>query len=426
MSRLVRFLRLPTTKNIVINTGGTYLNIAFAAFYTVFLARVFDRVEFGVLSVLLVFSYVLANILNFGMPASIYAHLPDIAHDKKKAFEFLKSNVLLLTGFSLLGVVIALALTDYLDTHVFKLQAPFGYYLIALTGTFLFIIQNFVRDSLNAVGDFFHINVAQNISNAIKACLLLILATFSKITIGNTLFVLNIVGPLVVFAAVILERKWIVSAFVNAPITRQSIKVKYTFQYFLSTQLSLLATRIDLFLVAFFLLPVDKGDYALSQRIVVAIVTTSDSITQVLSPQFAKAKEKNDIILLFKKACMYMLLPSCLFLGVSLTPTWIYNLIFTQKYAMSIPVTRLLSLAYIPFSFAAILVLFFLYTLKKPFHVLVSNAILLLIFGLGDYILIPRLGLLAPPLVTLIGFLFGFAYLGSFVILELYGNRTRR
>ena len=71
MNPLHRLLNLPHTRNIIINTFGTYLGYGFAVFYIVFLVRVFPPVEFGVLSVLLTFSYLLANIFSFGMPASV-------------------------------------------------------------------------------------------------------------------------------------------------------------------------------------------------------------------------------------------------------------------------------------------------------------------------------------------------------------------
>lgn len=416
MFRIIRFLRLPTTKDVFVNTVGSYVNVAFATFYTIFLARVFDRVEFGVLSVLLVFSYVLANILSFGMPASIYAHLPDIAKDGERAMEFLKSNVFLLMGLAGTALFVIFGVSGYIDKNFFKLDAPSVYYALALTGTFLYVLQNFVRDSLNAIGEFLHINIAVNISNFVKASILIILAMQSRITIGNTLAVLGIVGPLVVFAVVLFERRWIVSSLVQTRISKKAIKIGYTVQYFIATQLFMIATRVDLFLVAFFLLPGDKGDYGLSQRIALAIVTTTDSITQVLSPQFAKAHTPSKILKLFRKGFMYMILPSAIFVAASFTPTGIYDLFFTTKFTQSVPITKLLSIAYIPFNFAAVMILFFLYSIRKPKYVLVANFILVVILLVGNVLFIPSLGLFGPPIAAVAAFTTVLVFLtGSFV-----------
>lgn len=398
------------SKDIIINAGGAYLNIGFATFYTIF-ARAFDRVEFGVLSVLLVFSYVLANVFNFGMPAAIYAHIPEIAHDHKKAVQFLKSNILLLSVLAVMSLGIIFFISPYLDLHIFKLNAPPIYYGLALLGTFFYIIQNFVRDSLNAVGDFLHINIAQNISNAVKTTLLIAFAVNHSLTIVNALFIMGIIGPAIVFTIVLFERRWIVHSFMSSNITRSAIKLGYTTQYFIASQLFALASRVDLFMVAYFLMPGDKGDYALAQRVVLAIVTTTDSISQVLSPQFAKVRSHHDVLALFKKSFIFVLLPTALFVAAMVAPTFLYTLFFTDKFILSFPVTRLLSFAYIPYNFAAILLLYFLYTIKKPIHVIYSNLILVVILILGDFILIPRLGLYGPPVASLIAFMAVLIYL---------------
>lgn len=411
------------SKDIIINAGGAYLNIGFATFYTIFLARTFDRVEFGVLSVLLVFSYVLANIFNFGMPAAIYAHIPKIAHDHTKAVQFLKSNVILLIILAILSLGVIFLISPYLDAHIFKLNAPLLYYGLALMGTFFYIIQNFVRDSINAVGDFLHINIAQNISNAVKTALLIVASLNHSLTIENALFIMGIIGPAIVFAIVLFERRWIVRSFINSEITRSAIKLGYTTQYFIASQLFALASRIDLFMVAYFLMPGDKGDYALAQRVVLAIVTTTDSISQVLSPQFAKVHSRHEILTLFKKSFIFVLLPTALFVAAMVVPTFLYSLFFTDKFILSFPITRLLSFAYIPYNFAAILLLYFLYTIKKPIHVIYSNFILVVILIIGDYVLIPRLGLYGPPIASFIAFMTVLVYL-SVVCMHYFKKKT--
>ena len=80
MNHLKRIVHLPHSRNVFINTLGNYIGFAFTGFYTIFLVRSFNPVDFGVLSILLTLSYLLANILSFGMPASVYAHVPEHMH----------------------------------------------------------------------------------------------------------------------------------------------------------------------------------------------------------------------------------------------------------------------------------------------------------------------------------------------------------
>ncbi|EKE14245.1 MAG: hypothetical protein ACD_12C00609G0001, partial [uncultured bacterium] len=71
LKRILDFIKKPTSKNIIINTVGNYLNVFFIAFFAFLLVRIMQPSEYGVLSVLLGISYVLANILDFGTTASI-------------------------------------------------------------------------------------------------------------------------------------------------------------------------------------------------------------------------------------------------------------------------------------------------------------------------------------------------------------------
>ena len=63
LSRFTRFLKRPTSIHIATNTVGNYINIGFTALFALILVRTMTPVEYGVLSVLLGISYVLANVL---------------------------------------------------------------------------------------------------------------------------------------------------------------------------------------------------------------------------------------------------------------------------------------------------------------------------------------------------------------------------
>src|SRR3989338_8781146 len=400
MFRLSNFLRHATTKDVVINTGGNYFNFLFAGIYTLLFVRVFTPIEFGVLSVLLVLSYLLANVLSFGMHAAIYAHIPELLPDKKKAIEFAKTNFLLLTCLSFSSLIVLYLFVDIIDTNILKLGAPKHLYALAFLGSAFYIWQNYVSDIL-------------------KVIVLVVLFGLGKLTIGATLFVLGILGPSIVFLMVLFERKWIITSLVTTRIDSRNIKVGYTLTYFIATQLFSLATRVDLFMVSYFLSSIEVGYYSLSQRIILAVVTSADSITQVLSPQFAIAKTKKEVIALFKRSFTYMLLPAGMFIVGIFLPEFIYDLVFTPNFSASTPITKLLSFAYIPFGFIAAALLFFLYTIKKPVHLLVVNALLLVIFFIGNYVLIPIYGLFTPPLVALTAFVVVSLYIAVFISLEL-------
>lgn len=405
-----RIKDLPHTRNVTINTVGNYVGYAFTAFFIIFLVRTFDPVQFGVLTVLQAFSYLLANVLSFGLPASIYAHVPELLHDKKKAFNFISANFLFLTMLSGGSLLLLYVLAPQLDSRIFKTGAPQIYFAYALLGTQFFIWQNFVRDILNAAGKFLHINIASNVSNVVKAGVLIWLAMTGNLGIAEVLIIMGIVGPLIVFLLVFLERKWIIRAFLSARPSKTEIRLRYTFSYFLASQVFNLATRADLFLVAYFLTKPEVGFYGLSQRIVLAVITSSDSITQVMSAQFAKATTQSDIRKLLKHSYFYMLVPTAMFLGGIFMPNTMYELVFSSTYASSTLLTRALSFAYIPYSFLAALLLFFLYTVRKPSYIFICNTIFLISILIGNAILVPHIRLFGPAV----------SYFSAFMIITVY------
>jgi O-antigen/teichoic acid export membrane protein len=384
------------TRNVIINTVGNYISFFIGALYTIILFRFFSPYDFGVLSILLAISYLLANLLSFGIPATLYAHVPQLLPDKEKAYDFLKSNFLFQTGLASISLLGLYVILPRIDMMIFKLDLPPYYYALTLVSTLLYIWQNFVRDSINAAEKFFQINAANTVANVIRIVLIIIFGYLGMLTIPLTLCILGIIAPAIVFIGVLPQRKKVITSLFQHKINREHIKLRFTMPYFVSTQLFNLTTRADLFLIAYYLTTVDAGHYSVAQRVIFVIITSIDSITQVLSAEFSKVTLKKDVVHLIKKAFYYMAIPSIILLILAIAPSALYQLFIPHAYAPSIPLIKALSLNYIPFSFDAALLLFFLYTLKKPMYVLYINAIMLLLVTIFHLVFIPRMGIMGP------------------------------
>src|SRR3989304_10411484 len=125
MQRLLEFIKKPTSRDIIINTIGNYLNVVFIAFFAFLLVRILAPSQYGVLSFLLGIAYVLANILDFGTTASIYSYLPVMIEKKQKnIYIFLKTIFSYQTGFSAIVITLLLIFFPYLDKIFFKTNAP--------------------------------------------------------------------------------------------------------------------------------------------------------------------------------------------------------------------------------------------------------------------------------------------------------------
>lgn len=416
MSLLKKFVADKTRRDVLVNTSGNYLGVFFAFAYTLLLTRILSVVDFGVLSVLLAISYVTANILDFGVTAAIYAYLPEKLKNKEESLSFIKANFVFLTFLSLASIVLLLAFIGQIDGLIFKLDVPASYYFWAAGATMFFVWQNFLLNILYATGKFFYANVAVNLSHLAKMILLFFLAWTGAVDIPSVIIVLGIIGPAVFFLIIARQIKKHLRTLFDSKLERDHIKLGYTMTYFLSTQVFNIASRLDLFIVSYFLSSVAVGHYALSQKIVLSVVTSVNSISQVLSPQFSAVKQGSEVIKLMKKSLQFMALPGLIFLLVALVPDYFYRIFFTSEFVASAPVTRLLSLSFILYGFALVPLLYFLYTVKKPQVMLFANLIFLTIVGVGNFYLIPKYELLSPALVFFIAFTVVLLFtIGSFI-----------
>ncbi len=414
------FVKKPTSKNIIINIIGNYLNVFFVAFFAFLLVRIMPPAKYGIMSVLLGITYVLANILDFGTTASIYSYLPNlIEKNRKNAFVFLKTIFFYQTIFSLIVVIFLFLFFPYLDKVFFKTGAPNWELYLTIISVIFFIWQNYLINVLNASKKFFQSNLYLNLSNIIKTLFILILIPLKMISVGSIIFAFGIIGPLVFFLFLFFEKKYLFFDILKSPIKKEEFKFNYTFTFFIASQFFNLAQRIDLFLLSFFYPQSPEiGYYGLSQKIILTVMASIASITQVLSPNFAKIKTKEEALKEFKNGFIYLLIPAFLFILLFLTPNWIFNLFFTEKYAQTAQITKSLSLPFIIYTFLNLPFLFILYTIKKPKIILFSNIIYFLIIVFGCLYTIPKLNVLGPPYVIAFGFFTALIFLLFFTIKE--------
>ncbi len=405
IKRLSSFIKKPTSQQVIINTLGNYLNVFFTAFFALILVRILDPSQYGVLSVLLGITYVLANILDFGTTATIYSYLPPMYEEKRtNTFVFLKSTFLYQSLFSFIVIGLLFIFFPYLDRVFFKTGAPAWELYLTTLAVLCFIWQNFALNSLFAVKKFLQANIYLNLSNVFKTLVIFLLILTKTVTVGSIIFVFGIVGPAAFFLLLFFEKKHIFNRVLAAKVDKKEFRFSYTFTYFIAAQFLNLGLRMDLFLLSFFKLGAGVGYYGLSQKIILTIMATITSITQVLSPGFSKINKKEEARSQLKTSLLYMLLPVSLFLALFFLPDGIYNLFFTSKFGQTALITKALSLPFILYALASIPSLFILYTIKKPQYILFANIVFFVIVTGGSYFLIPRLGVFGPPLAILAAF----------------------
>lgn len=415
--RLLSFLNKPTSKNILINTFGNFLNIFFTAFFVLILVRILSKSEYGVLNVLLGISYVLANVLDFGTSATIYSYLPGLLINRDQGlYRFIKSTFFYQSLFSSIVIGILFIIFPYIDTIFFKTGAPLLELYLTATSVLFFIWQNFATNILFAAKKFLKANIYLNVSNVIKTLMLFVLAYTGNVTIGNVIFVFGIVGPIIFFILLFAEKKNAILLTLNSEIRKEEFRFGYTLTYLIANQFFNLGMRMDLFLLSYFRSKPEVGEYALAQKIILTIITMIVSVTQVLSPHYASIDNKKELRHELKTSFLYLSVPAALFMILYFTPTGLFQLFFTDKFGFSSSgITKAMSVPFILYTYVNIPYLFLLYSVKRPGYILISNLAFFVTMTLACYFLIPMRGVYGPPLAIWISFI-----ISSLVILYGY------
>lgn len=402
MLKLFRVLfRDPTRKDIIINTIGNNLNVIFTAVFALLLTRILTPAQYGVMSVLLGIAYVLANILDFGTSATIYSYLPPLLATRDRSiYKFVKSTFYYQTIFSII-IIITLSLSfPFLDEVFFHTGAPVSDMYLTSISVLLFIWQNFIWNCMAAAKRFAKANLYQNISNVIKTITILSVAHDQKVSISTVIFVFGILGPLVFFLFILLEKKNTLMKVLRSPVDKSELRIRYTMTYFVASQFFNLGLRMDLFLLSFFNMKIETGHYGLAQKVILTLITTVVSITQVLSPAMSSVTTKKDARDKLKMGLMYLSGPAILFALLNIIPDWIYGLIFTEKFAQSAPIAAALSIPFIIYTLGSLPMLFLLYTAKRPKYILYANILFFIVMTAGCYYLIPIYGVYGPPIAV--------------------------
>ncbi len=403
LDRLLALIKRPTSRDVIINTVGNYLNIFFTALFALILVRILDPAQYGILSVLLGIAYVLANVLDFGTTATIYSYLPPLIEKRAvNMYRFIKSTFFYQSVFSFIVLGLLFIFFPFLDKVFFKTGAPsWELYLTCISVLFL-IWQNFVTNIMNAAKKFLQVNVYSNLANVLKTAVIFFMVYARIVSIGSIIFVFGIVGPVLFFLLLLIEKKDLVFVLIKSEVKKEEFRFGYTLTYFIASQFFYLGQRMDLFMLSYYRAKSDVGFYGLAQKIILTIITTVVSITQVLSPGFSKIKTKKDSKHQLKIGFFYMLIPVALFIALAFTPTFVFNLFFTHKFIATAQITRVLSIPFIIYALGSIPMLFVLYTIKKPKFILAANILFFVVVTLGSYVSIPKLGVFGPPIAIFV------------------------
>ncbi len=398
-----------TGRQIIINTIGTYLNIAFALFFVLLLTRTMGRVEYGTMTVLLNISYILANIMEFGTTATIYSYIPTLHEREDKRVEllgFIKTTLVYQSVLSTIVIVLLIVAFPALDRYFFKTGSSIVTLTITAISVLFFIWQNTLLNMFFAMKKFISANIWLNISNVIKTVLIIALLPLQLVSLTTVILVFGIVGPVIFIGiAAWYYRYDVEQILVNVKTSRKQLRIQYTLTNFIASQFFNLGMRMDLFIMSYYGLRNQVADYGLAQKVMLTIISTVISITQVLSPKYALVTTRRQVMRMMKQSFLYLMIPTVCFALLLVIPDVVFDIVFTSKFVETAVLTRLLGLTYTIFSLGQIFALFYLYTFKKPHMLLYTNVMFFMIITVGCFTLVPYMQAFAGPLVLAVGLL---------------------
>lgn len=413
ISKFKQILLNRSTKNLIINTIGNYLNVFFVAFFTFLLVRVLSVSEYGIFGVLFGIIYTLVGILDFGTTANIYGFLPELVEKKiSEGYRYLKTLFIYQSFFSLITISVFVIFFNFFDQLIFKIRIDFLTSLIVGLSTLFFVWQNFLTNVYNSTKKFFKTNLYLNLSNVIKVVIILIFVYFKKINLFSIIFIFGVVGPLIYFFLVLLDKKKTIEPLIKAKIDLGHFRPKFTLVSYLGYQFLNLGQRLDLFILSYYFPRTELlGFYTASQKIILTVLTSIVSVTQVISPNFSLVKTRKEAKRELIRGFMYSLVPIGIFLLLFFTPSIIYLLFFTEKYLATVKITRSLVFPYILYTLAAVPSIFLLYTIKKPKYLFLNNLFFLLLSLILNIFFIEKYNVFGPALS------YGISYSLCFIIL---------
>ncbi|MEI6327497.1 MAG: oligosaccharide flippase family protein [Candidatus Roizmanbacteria bacterium] len=380
-----------TAKNVIINTLGSYIGIAITVLSVVILARTLGREVYGELAVLFSFAYLMTNILDFGSPAIIYSQVPQyyLLPSRSNLYSFIKSTFYFQTMACAVVIVALLVLFPTLDRSFFKTHAPYSALALTAISIALYVWQNTISNMLFAMKRFSQVNIWLNVSYVVRTVSLLALIPLGLVTIPNIIFLFGVISPLVFIVCIYFLYRPSFEKVRRAKVELAMIRPRYTLTNFIAQQFFNVGMRMDLFILSYFGLKTVVADYSLSQKIILTIISTVVSITQVLSPSYTHIKTRVGVMKEFRHSMLFLLIPTALFLSLSLVPAPLYKLILTAKFIETPLFSAHLGIVYSLYCIGQVFMLFLLYTFRKPSYLLISNIAFFVVVTIACYFLIP-------------------------------------
>lgn len=359
-------IRTQTARDSGVLFTGSFINSLLSLVAVIYVSRELGPEQFGILATFNAVYVTLIGLTNFGLDtAAIKIISSHIVKDERKAHTamrvLIKIELLLGILIGISGVIFAVPIANVLGGEhlTFAVQlaffaAAFGS-AAAFIGPFLVSYRKFKENAIVGV-----------LGGLIRTITILILASAASLTISNVLWAYAVVPIIFFFAGLLIAPKgWRVRA--SRSEQKESFKEIFHFSKWilLSYVATVIAGKLDVFLISTMLGTTSVGLYAAAQQLASIMPLIIGAISTAVLPRFSQFAEENKLHEYYKKTFLAVSILAFCLSPIILIGDDIVTLVFGDKFTASIEVFQILFAAYLIALLGNILSLT-LYAVNKP------------------------------------------------------------
>jgi O-antigen/teichoic acid export membrane protein len=364
----------------------------------VLLARALSPAERGIMVLVMTFPWTVTSLVSIGLPqANIYL----VGRKKRDAGMVLGNSLVAAAILSALSVVaLGIVREPLLNTMLKGVPSRFWFSLMLLILAFL--ADAVTLSILRARQRFDLFNLRRVVTPVLLlvgfGIALLVSDGGLDVAVGSYVVVTVL---LVTFSFVLTKREVAPKLTLNRRLAEDTLR--FGLKSYVQNLVGKLNYRLDIYLLAFFLLPEQVALYGVATSIAEVAWYVPNSVGTVLFPRLSNAPEE-EIHQITAKVCRNTLAGTAVIVAGLLAVGWIFvPLVYGSVYRASIPPLLILLPGVVSMAIYKVLTRNFTSRNRQQVPILASAVALLLNLGL-DWVLIPRWGVAGAAIASTVGY----------------------
>ncbi|OGD91421.1 hypothetical protein A3D81_01320 [Candidatus Curtissbacteria bacterium RIFCSPHIGHO2_02_FULL_40_17] len=397
-----------TGKDTAIVFTGTIVNAAVGGIFFILAPRILGPADYGLFSVVIATGIMVANLANLGIDTGVLRFVKGEDSESQKILKLaLESYLVIGLLVFVLGFVLSLPMARILgQPNISPLLK------IAFSGVIFVLLTDFVQAVLQSKKKFLEASIVNIVSNVSRLLILLIAAYFFQINV----YFLTFLFFFIYIVSVITGKLFVPLDFLKEKDHRAHFKKFFAFNSWIAASLAISSVPLDNYFLLKFAGPVATGIYAAPYKILAITDQLAGNFSRVLAPRFSSFTNDTQAIIFSKKTIPIVLFVISAILTAGILAEPIVRILLGNEYINSIPVFRVVAASYAFYFADTIAVSLIVYYLGKPNITFLITIIVIIIWAISSYILIPKYQAIGAAFADLISGITALSLFTGFVV----------